>query len=238
MRLTSLPTVGPGTSARRRCMPWPSLIGRMAMTNTSTPMPPTQWVKLRQKRPLRVRDSTSVRMLAPVVVKPDTVSKKASTKWGMSPEMQKGSAPKADMAIHAMATTARPSLANKAMLLGFLALIRAPHTASARAGSKKGKIDSPYKTATSSGKSSSTASVSRILPRIKTIIWTTLLLPPAYRRISRISRREVSVVTTITSSCSRSTSSPEGMMICPFCRTMPASKMPLLSCRSFSGTPM
>ena len=52
MRLTSLPTVGPGTSARSRCIPCPSLMGKMAMTNTSTPMPPTQWVKLRQKRPL------------------------------------------------------------------------------------------------------------------------------------------------------------------------------------------
>ena len=49
------------------------------MTNTSTPMPPTQWVKLRQKRMLLLRDSTSGRMLAPVVVKPETVSKKQST---------------------------------------------------------------------------------------------------------------------------------------------------------------
>ena len=79
MRLTSLPTVGPGTSARRRCMPCPSVMGRTAMTNTSTPMPPTQWVKLRQKRMLLLRDSTSGRMLAPVVVKPETVSKKQST---------------------------------------------------------------------------------------------------------------------------------------------------------------
>ena len=34
------------------------LMGRMAMTNTSTPMPPTQWVKLRQNRPPRLRGST------------------------------------------------------------------------------------------------------------------------------------------------------------------------------------
>ena len=79
MRLTSLPTVGPGTSARIKCIPWPSFIGRMAMTNTSTPMPPTQWVKLRQNKPPRLRGSISVRMLEPVVVKPETVSKKAST---------------------------------------------------------------------------------------------------------------------------------------------------------------
>ena len=78
MRLTSLPAVGPGISARRICMVWPSLIGRIAMTNTSTPMPPTQWVKLRHNRPPRLRGSTAVRMEAPVVVKPETVSKKAS----------------------------------------------------------------------------------------------------------------------------------------------------------------
>ena len=79
MRLTSLPAVGPGISARRMCMECPSLMGRMAMTNTSTPMPPTQWVKLRQNRLPRLSGSTAVRMDAPVVVKPETVSKKAST---------------------------------------------------------------------------------------------------------------------------------------------------------------
>ena len=59
----------------------------MAMTNTRTPMPPTQWVKLRQNRMPRFSDSTSVRMVAPVVVKPETVSKKQSTKLSMEPEM-------------------------------------------------------------------------------------------------------------------------------------------------------
>jgi len=88
MRLTSFPTAGPGISARSMCIPWPSPpIGRMAMTNTRTPMPPTQWVKLRQNRMPRFSDSTSVRMVAPVVVKPETVSKKQSTKLSMEPEM-------------------------------------------------------------------------------------------------------------------------------------------------------
>ena len=59
-------------------MLWPSLMGRMAMTNTSTPMPPTQWVKLRQNKAPRLKGSTAIRMDAPVVVKPETVSKKAS----------------------------------------------------------------------------------------------------------------------------------------------------------------
>ena len=46
--------------------------------NTSTPMPPTQWVKLRQNSSPWLMASTSVRMEAPVVVKPLTVSKNAS----------------------------------------------------------------------------------------------------------------------------------------------------------------
>ena len=77
MRLTSLPAVGPGISARRMCMVCPSLMGKIAMTNTS--MPPTQCVKLRQNRLPRLSGSTAGRILAPVVVKPETVSKKAST---------------------------------------------------------------------------------------------------------------------------------------------------------------
>ena len=55
-----------------------SVIGRIAITNTRTPMPPTQWVKLRQNSALRLSGSTAVRIEAPVVVKPDTVSKNAS----------------------------------------------------------------------------------------------------------------------------------------------------------------
>ena len=57
------------------------------MTNTSTPIPPTQCVKLRQNRMPRCRDSTSVKIVAPVVVKPETVSKIQSTNLGMSPEI-------------------------------------------------------------------------------------------------------------------------------------------------------
>ena len=77
--LESFPTVGPGISARIRCMLRPSASGSTAMTNTSTPIPPTQWVKLRQKRSPCSMLSTSVRMVEPVVVKPLTVSKSAST---------------------------------------------------------------------------------------------------------------------------------------------------------------
>ena len=59
----------------------------------------------------RRKGSTAVNMVEPVVVKPETVSKKASIKLGMSPESTKGSAPKRDIKIHARDTTARPSRA-------------------------------------------------------------------------------------------------------------------------------
>ena len=81
MRGTILFTVGPGLSARRMCSVKPSappLVGMMASRNTSTPMPPIQWLKLRQNSSACPSASTSERMEAPVVVKPDTISKSAS----------------------------------------------------------------------------------------------------------------------------------------------------------------
>ena len=79
MRGTSLLAVGPGTSARMSTMERFSDMGRIAITNTSTPMPPTQCEKLRQNSTPRGSDSTSLRIDAPVVVKPDTISNSAST---------------------------------------------------------------------------------------------------------------------------------------------------------------
>ena len=86
-------------------------MGMTAMRNTSTPMPPIQCVKLRQNSPERDRLSTSLRMEAPVVVKPETVSKKASTKRGISPPITKGSAPSSDIASHDSPTQTKPSRA-------------------------------------------------------------------------------------------------------------------------------
>ncbi len=48
------------------------------MRNTSTPIPPTQWVKERHMIMERGSASTSFMTVAPVVVKPDTVSNRAS----------------------------------------------------------------------------------------------------------------------------------------------------------------
>ncbi|CAN4017743.1 DUF4241 domain-containing protein, partial [Dysosmobacter welbionis] len=62
-------------------------------------------------------------------------------------------------------------------------------------------------------------------------------LPSHSARISRRSSSWVSVVTTITSSWRCRTSLPEGMTICPFCRTIPASSRPRFRFRSRRGTP-
>ena len=109
--LEIFPQVGPGTSARIRCMARPSVMGSTAMAKTSTPMPPIQWEKLRQNSVPWLSASTSVRIVEPVVVKPETVSKKASAKDGISPEMTNGIAPKTDISTQTSATMARPSRA-------------------------------------------------------------------------------------------------------------------------------
>ena len=58
------------------------------MVKTMIPIPPIHWVMLRQKRILFGRDSILLRMVDPVVVKPDMVSKKALVIDGMLPEIR------------------------------------------------------------------------------------------------------------------------------------------------------
>ena len=65
-------------SARIRWIFRPLDRGRIAIMNTRMPMPPSQWVKQRQSRLQWERASMSVRMVEPVVVKPETVSNTAS----------------------------------------------------------------------------------------------------------------------------------------------------------------
>ena len=111
---TSLPTLGPGLSARSRCMVKPlplSVLGTMASRNTRTPMPPTQWLKLRQYMMPLGRLSTSGRMEAPVVVKPETISKSASMNFGIAPESTKGRLPARERTIQLKATQTMPSVA-------------------------------------------------------------------------------------------------------------------------------
>ena len=59
-------------------MVFPPDRGIIAITNTNTPIPPIQWVKDLQNRIPIGSASISVRMVDPVVVNPDTVSKNAS----------------------------------------------------------------------------------------------------------------------------------------------------------------
>ena len=106
---TSLSTCGPGLSAFIRLTWEPPVSGSSESRNTSTPMPPIQWVKLRQNKMPLGRLSTSGRMLAPVVVKPDTVSNRASTGLGMQPVSTKGTAPTTEMTIQLRAVAAKPS---------------------------------------------------------------------------------------------------------------------------------
>ena len=68
---TSFETEGPGLSAFIMCIFPPPLSGMNAMIKTRTPIPPTQWVKLRHIRNDFGSASTSENILAPVVVNPD-----------------------------------------------------------------------------------------------------------------------------------------------------------------------
>ena len=91
---TSLPTEGPGLSARIRFMLEPPLNGTIASMNTRTPIPPIQCVKQRQNMLQFDRDSGSLIILAPVVVKPDIVSNNASVREGISLVIKNGRQPK------------------------------------------------------------------------------------------------------------------------------------------------
>src|SRR5699024_3197340 len=106
---TNLDTEGPGLSARIRYMLEPFLTGISIRINTSTPMPPIQWEKLLQNRLTWERASTSDRMEEPVVVKPETISNRASTKEGISPVSTKGTAPNRLRTTQARAAAANPS---------------------------------------------------------------------------------------------------------------------------------
>ena len=75
---TSLSASGPGISARMSGIEFSSSSEVIMRTKTSTPMPPIQWVRHRQKLIPIGRLSISWRIVEPVVVNPDTVSKKAS----------------------------------------------------------------------------------------------------------------------------------------------------------------
>ena len=80
---TTLPKTGPGTSARITSKWLFLLFSIMARAKTSTPIPPIKWVKLRQKSSECDKTETSGKIVAPVVVKPELTSKKASIILGI-----------------------------------------------------------------------------------------------------------------------------------------------------------
>ena len=131
-------------------------------------------MKLRQYSMPRPNTSTSERMDAPVVVKPLTVSNRASTKWGMAPPSQKGMAPNTLMAAHASATVTKPVCAPKPPRLA-LCLPRAHRAAPAAAhramAHKKARafLPSPSHRHRAMGGTRNTASTSRMRPMVAPI---------------------------------------------------------------------
>jgi|GEM_PF-3273277 len=79
------------------------------MESTTIPMPPIQWLSERQKRIDFGSASTSVSMEAPVVERPDMVSKNASVGEGIAPETTNGTAPTTDASSHVTVTRKNPS---------------------------------------------------------------------------------------------------------------------------------
>ncbi len=107
---TTLSRPTPGISARMMLEVLPGILLKMATTKTRIPMPPIQLVKLRQKIILWSRPSISSKIVAPVVVKPLTVSKKASTTLVVVPLNKKGSIPIKEMESQPKKTIAKPSI--------------------------------------------------------------------------------------------------------------------------------
>ena len=77
------------------------------------PMPPSHCVRLRQNRRDFGRASISVRIVEPVVVNPEAVSKKASMNPGIYPEMKYGRQPTKDAMNHAEETMKKLNLGRR-----------------------------------------------------------------------------------------------------------------------------
>lgn len=96
--------VGPVASAEKSLIPVSPVAGIMDIVNMTIPKPPVQCVNERQKRIPWDKDSTWLIMVEPVVVKPETVSKKASEMLEQEPVSKNGIIPKAEKIIHVKAT--------------------------------------------------------------------------------------------------------------------------------------
>ena len=78
MRGWSFSVFSPVLSAEKSFRSPMPMAGSTAMVKKTMPMPPNQWVRLRQNRTERGRLSMLSSTVAPVVVRPDMVSKKAA----------------------------------------------------------------------------------------------------------------------------------------------------------------
>ena len=109
MRGLIFSTTGPGTSALKSCMPPIPSMGRIAIENRMIPMPPSHWIMLRQNSIDSGSPSICFRTVEPVVVNPETVSKKASVRPVKVPPNRNGNDPKRDAMIQPSDTIRKPS---------------------------------------------------------------------------------------------------------------------------------
>ena len=87
MRGCTLSWVGPLASAANTCRPLTPKMGNTAIVNMMIPKPPIHCVMLRQNKSPWGSDSMLSSTVAPVLVKPDMVSKKAFVMSGTYPLM-------------------------------------------------------------------------------------------------------------------------------------------------------
>jgi hypothetical protein len=146
----------------------PAEKGVIANIKTRTPMPPIQCVKLRQNNMPLGSDSTSFKMLAPVVVKPETVSNTLSTKDGITLLSIKGSAPNIDISIHDKAATHKPPMVYITLFVGCLSVHGMPMAKRRVIVIKKAKKErlSPLNNETKAAGTMQTASILRTNPKI------------------------------------------------------------------------
>ena len=90
----SFPNFKPVLSAEKSCCSPTPRAGSRARVKKMMPMPPIQCIRLRQKRMEWGRPSMWSRAVAPVVVKPDIDSKKATATRSVTPPVRKGIMPK------------------------------------------------------------------------------------------------------------------------------------------------
>ena len=96
----NFPIFSPVDSAENNFWSPVPIVGRIATVKNTIPIPPIQCVMLLQKRMEWGSVSMLVKMLAPVVVNPDMVSKNACATFAVLPPIKKGSIPMMEKIIH------------------------------------------------------------------------------------------------------------------------------------------